>query len=155
RVALLRGMSSIPAGPNDAPARPSSLAPAPQYRRLGEAGEPIGEVRVAAEKLDRLLELVGELTTHRGRVVTSVRELLDRLPAPEELSATTLDILDDLTKTIDECRARVIEARMLPLSMTIARFRRVVRDLSQATGKSVSLYVEGADTVADKTIVDA
>jgi two-component system chemotaxis sensor kinase CheA len=146
----------VPMKPSDAPRRPSSRVPPSAYRSLGEAGgEPIGEVRVAAEKLDRLLELVGELTTHRGRVANSVHGLLDRLPARDETATAVLDVLDDLSKTIDECRLRVVEARMLPLSTTVARFRRVVRDLCVATGKSVALEIEGATTVADKTIVDA
>jgi two-component system chemotaxis sensor kinase CheA len=149
------GGSSVPVPPSDAPPRQPSRAPPAPYRPLAEAGEPIGEVRVAAEKLDRLLELVGELTTHRGRVATSVHGLLDRLPARDEAATTILDVLDDLSKTIDECRLRVVEARMLPLSTTVARFRRVVRDLCVSTGKSVVLEVEGAATVADKTIVDA
>jgi two-component system chemotaxis sensor kinase CheA len=145
----------VPVRIGDAPTRPSSRVPPSAYRPLGDAGEPIGEVRVAAEKLDRLLELVGELTTHRGRVANSVHGLLDRLPARDETAAAVLDVLDDLSKTIDECRLRVVEARMLPLSTTVARFRRVVRDLCVATGKSVSLEIEGAATVADKTIIDA
>jgi two-component system chemotaxis sensor kinase CheA len=144
----------VPVQPSDAPTRPSRVPPS-AYRPLGEAGEPIGEVRVAAEKLDRLLELVGELTTHRGRVANSVHGLLDRLPARDETATAALDVLDDLSKTIDECRLRVVEARMLPLSTTVARFRRVVRDLCVATAKSVALEIEGAATVADKTIVDA
>jgi two-component system chemotaxis sensor kinase CheA len=147
--------AGVPVQRGDAPAPGPSRAPPAPYRPIGEAGEPIGEVRVAAEKLDRLLELVGELTTHRGRVATSVHGLLDRLPARDEAATAILDVLDDLTKTIDECRLRVVEARMLPLSNTVARFRRVVRDLCVSTGKSVALEVEGATTVADKTIVDA
>jgi two-component system chemotaxis sensor kinase CheA len=145
-----------PVQPSEAlPARPSSRVPPSAYRPLGDSGEPIGEVRVAAEKLDRLLELAGELTTHRGRVANSVHGLLERLPARDESVTAVLDVLDDLSKTIDECRLRVVEARMLPLSTTVARFRRVVRDLCVATGKSVALEIEGAATVADKTIIDA
>jgi two-component system chemotaxis sensor kinase CheA len=128
-----------------------------RQRRRTQPGllERVSEVRVSAEKLDRLLELVGELTTHHGRAGTMVRALCDRLASTDADAAATIEVVDQLGTVIREFRDRITEVRLLPLGATIVRFERLVRDLCATTGKRATLYVSGADTVVDKTIVDA
>jgi two-component system chemotaxis sensor kinase CheA len=126
-------------------------------RRRTQPGliERVSEVRVSAEKLDRLLELVGELTTHHGRAGTMVRAVCERLASTDADAAATIEVVDQLGTVIREFRERITEVRLLPLGATIVRFERLVRDLCASTGKRASLHVSGADTVVDKTIVDA
>jgi two-component system chemotaxis sensor kinase CheA len=124
-------------------------------RRTSGLLERVSEVRVSADKLDRLLELVGELTIHHGRATTMVRALCDRLASTDPDAVATVEVVDQLGTVVREFRERITEVRLLPLGATIVRFERLVRDLCAATGKRATLHVSGADTVVDKTIVDA
>jgi two-component system chemotaxis sensor kinase CheA len=119
------------------------------------AVERIADVRIGAEKLDRLLELAGELATHHTRVVGVVRSLAERVAASDQEAAAALDAVDELGKTIAEFRSGITQARLLPLTSAINRFRRLVRDLCASTGKRATFEIVGAETVVDKTIVDA
>lgn len=115
----------------------------------------VADVRIGAEKLDRLLELVGELATHHNRVADVVRNLSQRLASSDAEAASAADAVDQLGKTIAEFRGGITQARLLPLTAAINRFRRLVRDLCVSTGKRALFEVVGAETVVDKAIVDA
>jgi two-component system chemotaxis sensor kinase CheA len=115
----------------------------------------VADVRIGAEKLDRLLELVGELATHHNRVVDVVRILSLRVASSDGDAVAAGDALDQLGKTIAEFRSGITQARLLPLTAAINRFRRLVRDLCASTGKRALFEVTGAETVVDKAIVDA
>ncbi|HEY2512330.1 MAG TPA: chemotaxis protein CheW [Polyangiaceae bacterium] len=115
----------------------------------------VADVRIGADKLDRLLELVGELATHHNRVADVLRNLALRVASSDAEAASAADALDQLGKTIAEFRGGITQARLLPLTAALNRFRRLVRDLCVTTQKRAVLEVSGADTVVDKAIVDA
>lgn len=119
------------------------------------AVERVADVRIGADKLDRLLELVGELATHHNRVADVLRNLSLRVASSDAEAASAADALDQLGKTIAEFRGGITQARLLPLTAALNRFRRLVRDLCVTTRKRAVLEVSGADTVVDKAIVDA
>ena len=110
-------------------------------------------VRVSVQKLDSLLNLVGELVIHNSGFIATTQQLkeqygttafLDDLEEKTEaLSAITRDLQDGIMK-----------ARMLPIASVFNRFRRVVRDLARASGKSVVLEVFGEETEIDKKVID-
>jgi two-component system chemotaxis sensor kinase CheA len=102
-------------------------------------------IRVAAEKLDRLVNLVGELVSVQARL----SEISVRRGDPEILAVS--EQVDRLTA---ELRENSMSVRMLPLRGTFERFRRLVRDLSIELHKEVDLALEGADTELDKTVID-
>jgi two-component system chemotaxis sensor kinase CheA len=116
--------------------------------------ERVTDVRISADKLDRMMELVGELSINHSRVVAVVKSLFERVASSDAEATASADIIDQLGKTIASFRAQVTEARLLPISCVLGRFNRAVRDLCVTTGKRASLHVDGADTVVDKMIVD-
>lgn len=102
-------------------------------------------VRVAAEKLDTLVNLVGELVTVQARL--SQKATVDRDP---ELLAIS-EVVERLT---GELRDNTLGIRMLPIDATFNKLRRLVRDLSGELGKCIVLQTEGGDTELDKTVIE-
>lgn len=102
-------------------------------------------VRVAAEKLDRLVNLVGELVISQSRL-TAVAGRRNDL----ELSAP----VEEIEHLVSELRDSVLGIRMTPIGATFNRFKRLVHDLSGELGKEIDLETEGAETELDKTVLD-
>lgn len=102
-------------------------------------------IRVAAEKLDHLINLVGELVVTQARLsqVSSQANNADLVEPVEEVERLTAELRD--------C---VLNIRMLPIGTTFARFKRLVRDLSAELGKEVAMVTEGAETELDKNVID-
>ncbi|MDR3528667.1 MAG: chemotaxis protein CheA [Rhizomicrobium sp.] len=102
-------------------------------------------VRVPSEKLDALINLLGELVINQARLTQIARDMGDMtLAAPVEEA-------DRLT---NELRDVVLNIRMMPIGTTFSRFKRLVRDLSSELGKQIDLVTEGAETELDKTVID-
>jgi two-component system chemotaxis sensor kinase CheA len=110
-------------------------------------------VRVDIRKLDELMNLVGELSQHRG----SLRGILGRLAADSATAraAVELDkVYRDLDRKLQELQAGVLDVRMVPLQQVFDKLSRVVRRLRVDLGKEVRLDISGADTELDKLIVE-
>ena len=124
-----------------------AAAAIPKVRDATGAASPstASSIRVSTEKLDQLVNLVGELVTVQARLseVAGRRDDVDI----REIS----EAVDRLTS---ELRENTMSIRMLPLKTTFERFRRLVHDLSADLHKEVDLTVEGADTELDKTVID-
>jgi len=110
-------------------------------------------LRVNFEKLDELLNLVGELVIHRtallaleSRVKESVRDrqLLEAFSEASQM----------IGKSAGDLRESIMKARMLPVKVVFQRFTRLVRDLSRQHGKEINLQFEGDETELDKTVID-
>lgn len=102
-------------------------------------------IRVPADKLDRLIDLVGELVTNQARL-TSVAERI----SDTELASP----VEEVERLTAELRDSVLNIRMMPIGTTFSRFRRLLRDLSAELGKKIELVTEGAETELDKTIIE-
>lgn len=127
-----------PDGPNPVQAP----APASQERVKTEASS---SIRVKAEKLDGLVNTVGELVTAQARLA----QLAAASGNPEfEFAA------EEIERLIDRLRTDTMSIRMLPIGATFARFQRLVRDLSRELGKSIELWTDGEETELDKTLID-
>ncbi len=102
-------------------------------------------IRVSAEKLDQLVNLVGELVTVQARLseVAGGRD-----------DADIRDISEAVDRLTAALRENSMSIRMLPLKTTFERFRRLVHDLGIDLHKEVDLSIEGADTELDKTVID-
>ncbi len=126
----------------------SALAEQATVRENRKARASAGEstsVRVSAEKLDKMVDLVGELVIAQARL----GEMAGRRQDPELLT-----IAEELDRLTSELRDSTLDARMLPIGTTFSRFRRLVRDLSGELGREVVLETEGADTELDKTVIE-
>lgn len=128
----------------DPRAGPSAAAPAPGTL----PPEPRRTIRVPADKLDRLLDLVGETVTHRRRL----EHALDPQARIDEAVADELDVGDRL---LDELKDAAIGMRTLPLSSITGPFPRAVRDMAIAEGKEAELHIVGADTELDRVILES
>ena len=120
---------------------------------LAGASRRVPYMRIEAEVLDRLLELVGELVTCVSRA-EATRAIAPGKTSPSGGDRSADDLVELLGKHVGELRRRVLDARLVPMQLVVGRFKRLVRDLSTVTGKKLSLTVEGADTVVDKNIAD-
>ena len=123
-----------------APARQS----VPDGRGASGSGT-ASSIRVSTERLDQLVNLVGELVTVQARLseVAARRDDADIREISESV--------DGLTAAL---RENSMSIRMLPLKTTFERSRRLVHDLGIELHKDVELTIEGADTELDKTVID-
>ena len=102
-------------------------------------------VKVGMDKLDDLLDDVGELVIGRSR-------LLEKSVVHED--AELSDISNTIDKLTKDIQAKVLGIRMIPLDMIMSRFPRMVRDLAKNEGKEVELVVESGNIELDRTVVD-
>lgn len=102
-------------------------------------------IRVDAAKLDRLINLVGELVI--GGAGTNL--LAQRFGIPQLLEATS-----SLSRLVEEIRDSTLQLRMVEIGETFNRFKRVVRDVSKELGKDIALEISGAETELDKSVVE-
>lgn len=139
---LLDELAQTRAGePSDetAPEPVQQPAPAPEVERRS--------LRVAAEKLDRLLDLVGETVLHRRRLEHALRGQA----AENEAIA---DELDTGERLLGELQETAIRMRTLPLASITGPYPRAVRDLAVAENKDVELIIAGAETELDRVILE-
>ena len=122
--------------------------------RLGEGAAPAlgpqhaGSVRVDIRKIDRLMDVVGEIVIGQAMLKDLVTHFsLERLAA---LQAA----VQDMERNTRELQERMMGVRMLPMSTLFQRFPRLVRELGEKLGKRVQLNVEGADTELDKGLIE-
>ena len=159
------------AWPLEPPGRSGTAAVRPQ---AGQAGAKVGDqkrtathqtIRVDIERLDLLLNLVGELVINRTRIsdiaTTLDRSMKDkttgngaRRASLRRLPKILADSSALLARTTNEIQESIMKVRMVPIGQVFDRFPRLVRDIAKARGKEVQLKISGAETDLDKTIVD-
>jgi two-component system, chemotaxis family, sensor kinase CheA len=120
----------------------AALAEQQHLRRHAEAAV---TVRVPAEKLDQLVNIVGELVTVQARLSALAGGAGD----PE-----LMFVAEEVERLTGKLRNHSMSVRMLPIGETFSKFKRIVRDLSASLGKQVELVMEGGDTEIDKTVID-
>lgn len=116
-------------------------------RRQGSSAE-TSSIRVATEKVDQLIDLVGELVIAQSMVASAAGELAHG-SAPRLLEAVAL--LERNTRMLQE---RVMAVRMVPVAAAFSRFPRMVRDLATRFGKDVMLETAGEDIELDKSVIE-
>ena len=119
----------------------SDLAAKPQAKTVSKESV----VRVPSSRLDRLVNLVGELVMNQSRLLQAAT-----LAGTPELA----NPVQEMERLVAELRDDVLSIRMLPIGTIFGRFRRLVHDLSADLGKEVDLVTEGAETELDKSILD-
>ncbi|MDR3538491.1 MAG: chemotaxis protein CheA [Acetobacteraceae bacterium] len=127
-----------------AEARPMAAEPRPEPPAAAAPGS-ASSIRVAAERLDELMDRVGELVIAQSRL--------------KQVAATSNDIqvksvAEEIERLALELRDTTMSARMVPISQLFGRFRRLVRDLSHELGKDIALITVGEDTELDKTLIE-
>ncbi len=123
----------------DTPAKPEAVISA-----LGDSGS----IRVSVEKIDELMNTVGELVITQA-MLGQLGSHFDGADA-EKLRAG----LAQLERNMRELQESVMRVRMLPISFVFSRFPRMVRDLTQRLGKQIELKLTGEQTELDKTVLE-
>ncbi len=127
-------------------AQPAGDSNTPEPRRTKVA--PRDSVRVDSERLDKLVEMIGELVIAESMVSHSPD--LRASPVFARL-ARQVGQMDKLSRALQE---HAMSLRMVPVRETFQRTRRVVRDVAKRSGKEVALVLEGESIELDKTVVD-
>ena len=145
-----------PAEPAPAAAAPAAAvaapkkAAAPAKKEGAKAAAPKKQhqsqsVRVDIEKLDTLMNLMGEL------VINKVR--LEQIGQTHRMS-DLMETLEQMDRVTGDLQNIVMKVRMVPVSAVFNRFPRMVRDVSKELGKEINLTIEGEETELDRTVID-
>jgi two-component system, chemotaxis family, sensor kinase CheA len=142
-----------------ASASPSQNAPALESGEEATAGNPNHPIlaenilRVDAERIDSVLNLVGELIIGRSMLQQAFIELARHLPK-EALRGRFSDAMAFQSRVLSELQHSVMKIRMVPVEQLFRRFPRMVRDVAKQCGKEVALVIKGQDTDLDKSLLD-
>ena len=120
-------------------------APAVQAANDSRQAKSAENVRVPAERLDEMMDRVGELVIAQSR-------LTQLAGAAADLGLRSVS--EEIERLSGELRDTMMVLRMMPVASLFSRFRRLVHDLSRETGKEIELITEGETTEVDKTVID-
>ncbi|MGL4722220.1 MAG: chemotaxis protein CheA [Desulfovibrionaceae bacterium] len=112
-------------------------------------------IRVEYEKLDHLMNLIGELIITRNRYALLTRSLGDTNNKSEDVIQNLLETTYSMARISDDLQDTIMNVRMMSLSNTFSRLPRLVRDIAKKSNKEVLFTMEGEDTELDKTMVEA
>ena len=102
-------------------------------------------IRVQADRLDEVINLLGELVIAAAGAA---------LQARQTRSAELIESNQHIGRLVEEIRNGTLQLRMVPIGETFSRFRRVVRDTASSLGKDVTLEIAGGETELDKSVVE-
>lgn len=118
------------------------------------ASGPDNLLRVDAEKIDSVLNLVGELILAKSMLQQALLEFGQRFPK-DVLRGKFSDAMAFQGRVLNDLQHSVMKIRMVPVDQLFRRFPRMVRDVGRQCGKEVELMVRGGQTDLDKSILDA
>lgn len=140
------------------PVAPVLESPAPEHGEPepGPSGASTIEniLRVDAERIDTVLNLVGEMIIGKSMLHQAVTEFGRRYPK-DPLRNRLSDAMAFQSRVLNDLQRAVMKIRMVPVEQLFRRFPRIVRDVARQCGKEVELIVSGQDTDLDKSILDA
>ncbi|MCA9550539.1 MAG: chemotaxis protein CheA [Myxococcales bacterium] len=150
RVEPAAGRPATEPAPITAPTAPKAI---PSAARAMAAAQPqqhreASSIRVSTDKVDALINLVGELVITQSMLSQIEKEV--QIPQLDRLR----DGLAQLKRNTRELQDSVMQIRMLPIKFVFSRFPRIVRDLTTKLGKKVDLQILGEDTELDKTLLE-
>ena len=149
----------------DESAKPAAVEPAPVViesapvdTTINQAATPSTQstsstVRVDIARLDKLLNLVGELVTDRTQLVTMATALHEQFSNNEQM-AEMLEGINRFGRVTSELQEEVMKSRMLPINGVFQRMPRMVRDLAQKTDKELDLEISGGETELDRSVLE-
>ncbi|MBE0500588.1 MAG: chemotaxis protein CheA [Desulfuromonadales bacterium] len=109
-------------------------------------------VRVDIDKLDDLMNIVGELVLSKG-VFAEIAEKM-KATGRDDIASSVQKATRELERKLDDLQKGVMEVRMVPIAQLFDKMLRIVRQVAKTQGKKVALDIQGADTELDKLIVE-
>lgn len=139
------GTSTVPASKANTESVPAIAKPKTATAGIEKKLKSGQSVRVDIEKLDSLLNLVGELVINKTRLeqIGITHRLTELVETIEQMDRVTTDL-----------QSVVMKVRMVPVGQVFNRFPRMVRDLSRELNKEINLTIEGEETELDRTVID-
>tara|TARA_Y100001001_G_scaffold45949_1_gene41129 strand:- start:19668 stop:22049 length:2382 start_codon:yes stop_codon:yes gene_type:complete len=122
--------------------------------KRGETGQKSRALKVDPEKIERLMNLIGEIVVSKNALpyLAAKADSEYRCPA---LAREIKSQYGMISRVAEELQDAIFQIRMLPVSFVFQRFPRLVRDITRKLGKQVELFQEGGETEADKAIIEA
>jgi len=120
----------------------------------GSAIQPQKVLKVGQEKIDRLMDLIGEMVVAKNSLpylAQRAEEVFQQRELAREIKAQYAVI----NRIAEDMQHAIMQVRMLPVGAVFQRFGRLVRDISRKLGKEVNLVVAGEDTEADKNVIES
>jgi two-component system chemotaxis sensor kinase CheA len=147
--------ASTPADADDAAAGSPHPRAADLYRRTdeGQANSSGKVLKVGQEKVDRLMDLIGEMVVAKNSLpylAQRAEEVFQQRELAREIKAQYTVI----NRIAEDMQHAIMQVRMLPVGAVFQRFGRLIRDISRKLGKEVNLVVEGEETEADKNVIE-
>lgn len=102
-------------------------------------------IRVDAEKIDQLINLIGEMVIANANVVQQSIDIKN---------SELVESVSIVSRMLEDIRESAMQIRMMQIGETFNRFKRIVMDLSKKLGKDVELIIKGGDTELDKTVIE-
>lgn len=125
----------------------------PKPKSNGAAPKVNQTVRVDVQRLENLMNLVGELVIDRTRLLDVGQSLRNKLGS-QELVETLEEVSAHIGRITTDLQEEIMKARMFPIEQVFNRFPRMVRDVAQKAGKEVDFIVEGRETELDRTVIE-
>ena len=110
-------------------------------------------IRIDVDRLDNLMNLIGELVIDRTRLTQIGRSLATKYKA-DELVESLGKTAAHVSKVVNDLQEDFMQVRMLPISTVFSSFPRMMRDLARSMGKSLDFQVTGGETEIDRTVIE-
>lgn len=124
-----------------------------EQANLTNSKSPIPSIRVDVERLDHMMNLVGELVIDQTRIMQVSKILNQRYSLDQTVDELGI-VSDHVSRIIAELQESVMKVRMLPIGQLFHRFQRMVRDLSKSINKNIEIHMEGEETELDRTVIE-
>jgi two-component system chemotaxis sensor kinase CheA len=127
----------------------------PKAKSKPAGGKETGSIRVGIDKVDALINMVGELVITQSMLSQMGSNLEESTAGTHNHNVEKLlDGISQLERNTRELQESVLQIRMLPISFSFSRFPRLVRDLSKSMGKIIELKMTGEHTEVDKNVLE-
>lgn len=146
-------------GQEDAPADACAPEEAAPETAVSTRTEPDAKVKVSptvrvdVDRLENLLNYVGELIIDNTRLIEVKNRLSQQFKENSDV-AVLHDICNHLSRVVGELQDGMMKTRMLPIEQLFNRFPRMVRDLAHHIGKEIDFAIEGKETELDRTLIE-
>lgn len=143
-----------PATTTSAPAATTAAAPAAGTDAAASGGTTVEQtIRVDVNRLDHLMNLIGELVLGKNRLIKIYSDVEERYEGEQFLDELN-QVVSSVSTVTTDLQIAVMKTRMLPIGRVFNRFPRMIRDLSRELNKKVELVMSGEETELDKSIVE-
>jgi two-component system chemotaxis sensor kinase CheA len=146
----------VASGHSPQPIRIESRKTAKTSSAESQASRPGGSVRIEVERLEGLMNLVGELVIDRSRLQQIRSQLSGMIRGSDmaDLSENFEETINHLARITDELQDEIMRSRMLPIKSVLTRLPRLVRDVASRCGKKVDLVTSGEETKLDRSVIE-